>query len=203
MQSNSMQFAPAALLSLAISTTVQAAPVSYNEAVDGDLSSSGGSPQFSLDVGSNTVSGTTFWTSDGSLDRDGFGLIVPDGMSMLAITYAWEIVSVEAGSLLIQSGRYLGGDCSTCGSDWANVYSTYSGPLGPDTSPKSLFTSALPLGPGTYTFGDGFGGQAPYGTWDYTFTFEVAAIPLPASAWLFASALAFLLSKDRRRALIG
>ena len=73
-----------ALLALA-PVTALAVPVSYDEAIDGDLDV--GSTTFELDFGSNTIAGTVSGTTtDLGLDFDFFNLAFPDSSVIQSIT---------------------------------------------------------------------------------------------------------------------
>ena len=68
-----------------------------------------------------------------------------------------------------------------------------------DTSPLSAFSSSLPIEADTYLLRNyGYGGTG--GTWDYTWTFEVTTVPVPAAVWLFGSGLIGLVGLARRKA---
>src|SRR4051812_38147432 len=67
-----------------------AIPVTYNEGVSGDLGETFPATVFTLDVGSNTVSGTTSFGFNGvAFDFDQFAFVVPVGMHVTDITYAF------------------------------------------------------------------------------------------------------------------
>lgn len=68
----------------ALASLSSAAPVNYNESVDGDLSVYGALKLMTLDAGLNTVSGTTAITTDG-FDGDSFAFSVPVGMELIGL----------------------------------------------------------------------------------------------------------------------
>src|SRR5262245_46295881 len=65
---------------LLVARVGSATPIAYDEGVSGDLPPSYPAPLFTLDVGSNTVKGTTHLTLvNTSVDFDDFAFVVPVG----------------------------------------------------------------------------------------------------------------------------
>ena len=175
-----------------------AAPITYSEAVSGDLGSSlPASTVFALDAGVNTVSGTFAFTLTGGLERDSFAVSVPVGMELTGISLAF--TTTLAGTTTIAEMSFILDD--------GNVIPSFPFPgfdnidvLG--TSPVNVFTSALPVGTGTYgifhnggqIFGTGF-------TADYTWSMTVAPTPVPepASLVLLGSGLCGVLVRRYRQ----
>ena len=84
-------------------------PITYNEAVSGDLGDNFAARMFTLDAGSNTVSGTTSFGANGiGFDFDNFAFVVPAGMHVTDITYAF--TTVTNGDMAFRSIGYLLGD---------------------------------------------------------------------------------------------
>lgn len=177
-----------------VSVSVQAAPLSYDEAIDGDINRD----FFLLDIGTNTITGDTELNNPGT-DFDIFDFDLAPGTQVNSISYEFTNVVERPGT----SGFGLGMD-------------TGSGNLGDweidvlnDASPVSILGEILPLsaGAGPYTFDYylwRFGGSAdPFGgQWDYTLTFEVGpatVVPVPAAIWLFGSGMLGMIGIARRK----
>jgi hypothetical protein len=65
-------------------------PITYNEAVSGDLGDAFPATVFTLDIGANTVVGTTSFGFNGvAFDFDQFAFVVPAGTHVTDITYAF------------------------------------------------------------------------------------------------------------------
>jgi hypothetical protein len=164
-----------------MTTTAQATPVAYKESVSGDLGALPPFTQFTLDVGANTVSGTSHdFATNGDIDSDSFAFAVPAGMQLVDISYSFVMTplagtteSTALTAFILENGN--GG--STIASSSINL-------LG--ASPVIEFGSSLPLGPGTYSlFNASFTSTSISGwTSDYTWTLDVrgAATPVPEPA---------------------
>jgi hypothetical protein len=76
---------PCAALALIVFVfSASAAPIAYSEAVSGDLPETGVLPTFTLDFGTNTVSGTYGQDALENIDFDSFAIIVPSGLSVIS-----------------------------------------------------------------------------------------------------------------------
>jgi hypothetical protein len=180
-----------------------AAPVHYDEAASGDIN---GIPFMFLDIGTNTVHGTSLFVHNSSgsndADLDSFPFIVPDGGVLKSISFAFSVTQQIPNTITLFVQYRLEGD----------GFPPPALEFGPEiqfltgTSPVELFESTLPLSEGFYrmsiqTIGAGgpnlgttFGGE-----WAYTFTFDVAQVPEPGSMSLFATALALCAMARWRR----
>jgi hypothetical protein len=181
----------------------QATPIAYDEAISGDLDANIPATLFTLDIGANTIKGTTSG-HDISLpvvlpDFDDFAIAVPVGMHVTDITLAFQTTLEPGTTLAFVDYRLSAG----------NVASSRLPPflaggnidfLG--SSPVHPFDAALPLGPGTFLIlENGIGTSFPGGAWtaDYTWTFTVEAVPEPTSLCLLVSGLAGAWIQRRRR----
>jgi hypothetical protein len=163
-----------------------ATPISYSEAVSGDLTSPLPAPTvFALDVGANTVSGTSTYGPGDSLDFDSFAFSVPVGMMVTNISYAF----VRGGTATAGSTGFVFGTgnifTSNLGSQTVNLFGA---------SPVVMFASGLPESAGIYGITNNLLSRSgDFWTDNYTWTLTVAptatAVPEPVSLVLLGSGL--------------
>ena len=165
-----------------------ATPISYSESVSGDLAGSLPAPTvFTLDVGVNTVSGTSTYGGNSPTDSDSFAFSVPVGMTLTGISYA-----------------FVRGGTATAGNTGFDLDNGNVNPVAPffgpqivnlfGASPVVMFASALPLTAGTYAmFNESLayvgGGWTDNYTWSLTVAPTATAVPEPASLVLLGSGL--------------
>ena len=161
---------------------VQAAPIAYDERSDGDLTFSNPYPTtFTLDVGTNTVSGNSYWTTlncPSFCDRDAYAFSVPAGTYVTSITRE---STVNFGSIPSDARWTLrtGDGVGTEGNELEIAFaaSTYVSevvplPTGDYHFQATHFGSFSFLEPSTTT---------PDYRFDYVWTLEVTAVPEPGS----------------------
>lgn len=180
-------------VSVLLTAPVHAA-FTYDEGVSGDIDYDTDFNFFTFELGSNTITGHTFFT-DVADDFDVFEFDLAPGTEVISITYAFSNVN-PAGS----GGFGLGmvSFIADLGEWEINVID--------DISPVSILDEILPLSDeisyffNYYLWLHDLGGPVG-GSWDYTLTFEVGeatVIPVPAAVWLFASGLLGLVGIARR-----
>jgi PEP-CTERM motif len=163
-----------------------ATPISYSESVSGDLVSALPAPTvFILDVGVNTVSGTSHFVP--GLDPDSFAFTVPVGLVVTNVSYAFVRTIGGTGGhteFTLDNGNTFFVP-PVLGQQLVNLFGA---------SPVVMFASALPLSAGTYGITTSEADQTG-GGWavDYTWSLTVAptatAVPEPASLVLLGSGL--------------
>jgi hypothetical protein len=181
-----------------------ATPIIYDEGVSGDLGDTFPATQFTLDIGSNTITGTTHFTVHSSLasvDFDHFAFAVPTGMHVTDNTYAFLATPVPGTMSAGVDYRLDNGN--------ALPVAPLLGDVTVDMLGASLvhpFGTALPLGAGTYTLDQFLMGFSPSGDFgfstNYTWTLSVAsdaAVPEPTSVCLLGTGVAGAWMRRRRR----
>lgn len=175
----------AALALLRFAAPASAAPIVYNEAIDGDLPQGGAPlPTFTFDLGVNTVSGTT----DNSTDFDAIAFTVPGGMEMSEGDLVLSDLTGDVTSVFwsLREGNITASGALVDGSVGATSPGVDSfGPLSDGTyylSPISIATVA----------GGGFHSAA------YTYSFTVTPIPEPGALAMLGVGSLALLSRRRR-----
>jgi hypothetical protein len=189
--------------------TAQAAPVSYDEWSDGDLSDAPGAA-LALSAGDNRISGTThFAVNDGPMhfdrDIDSFAFTVAAGQQLTGIRLSFKTTSFNAArasaefTLCASAARCPFGSAETLGREAADFLA--SGSLVFD------FGATWPLGPGSYSINQGAVGisvispSVPTESWsaDYVWTLTVTQVPEPGSLALVALALMSLFAPRLRK----
>lgn len=179
-----------AVATLALAGAAQAAVVTYQESVSGDLGSGLTLTTFSFGVGVNTVSGNTGYSF--STDLDSFAFIVPVGAELVAAQIQ---LTDTVGDLIGALWLFNSGSLSGFG---GSLLEQISAP-----SPGTLVFTKPPLGAGDYNMtaaslsGTGLSNFA-----DYTFSFtlrSVNQVPEPSTILLIGvAALAGATARRRR-----
>ena len=197
-------FACIGFLFLSCIELVSAAPLNYNESIDGDIRANStlyASTVFDFDIGSNTVSGNSHIYTSTSVpantsthDPDSFFFTLPAGSELIAVSYAYSNLDMLPDTSTLLTRFHLSNETGS-------LHEYFTIDFIDDASPLSAFTSSLPTGENIYKMdNDGYavtivGG----GSWDYTWTFDVVAVPIPAAVWLFGSGLIGLIGIARRK----
>lgn len=176
-----------------LAQSASAAPISYDEAVNGEISSfselfAGSGLQLGFGLGTNTVAGTVTKFASGSFADDAFTFSVPTGMvvSNIAVSGSW---NGQTGSWFWALRSSANGSGSNLGIDFVTDLKTNKDPF---------LGSLMPLTAGDYSMlivsanGDAH-------SMDYTFSYEVSAVPVPAAVWLFGSGLVGLAGVARKK----
>ncbi|MBN2269098.1 MAG: PEP-CTERM sorting domain-containing protein [Sedimentisphaerales bacterium] len=155
-----------------------AVPISYDEAIDGDLDID--DPLFQFDIGVNRFSGSM---SVSPADWDSINFSIPDGMELAGIT-----ASIEGGG--IERTEY-----ALAMFDYPYTHLGFSGELYLPFS-GSIFDDVLPLETGNYRLRHYVFVSTEPDIHDYILEFNV--IPEPSSIFLFAVAGLGLLRRRRQ-----
>lgn len=213
----------AALLAIAgfvvIAGPAVATPVNYNEAVDGDLPGGSPYPVLPLDVGVNTVTGTSDFDAPSldslSADFDDFEFTVPASTRLVSFGFTSSVTSVSGSPSWMRIETFIdtsdGATALACQENWVINDPAFSpNCLVAPSAPDGSFATAMPLDAGTYLL---FMGQFEASNlsvtdFGYTWTLTVAAIPEPASAAALLSGLVALGAlrfpgRRKRRAACG
>jgi hypothetical protein len=196
-----------------------ATPVNYNEAVDGDLPGGSPYPVLPLDVGVNTVTGTSDFDAPSldslSADFDDFEFTVPASTRLVSFGFTSSVTSVSGSPSWMRIETFIdtsdGATAMACQENWVINDPAFSpNCLVAPSAPDGSFATAMPLDAGTYLL---FMGQFEASNlsvtdFSYTWTLTVSAIPEPASAAALLSGLVALGAlrfpgRRKRRAACG
>ena len=161
-------------------TAAQATVITYDEAISGDLSGSGVLTTFTLDVGTNTVTGAESVVSHEPLviDFDSFAFVVPSGRQVVSATLSVGGQSVDTTFSLFQ------GSTTAFAGTFLESHTVFSG---------NSAAFGVPLLAGTYNLSSASNG-GPGGvlfTVPYVVTLQVApTVPEPATIALLCAGLA-------------
>jgi hypothetical protein len=157
-----------------------AVPLSYDEAVSGDLPSEfAPSPiVFHFDVGTNSVRGRIIEGPFGS-DFDSFAFSIPTAAQLTEISY--DFATTALGTTLTLAQQSIGlfeGNASP-----SALLASEPGVSLLGASPVSLFYAVLPLNAGLYQFVDGAHGFLEGESWlaAYQLSFNVGSVPAPVT----------------------
>jgi len=179
---------------------VHATPLAYNEAVSGDLPENPPFPVLSLDVGANTVSGTSFVNfpvgGPNSADFDSFEFSVPANTQLVGITYTPTVTNDTSGDTTLRMEAFVDDVPVTKSFACQEFYIINKTSIGPTclVPPTNTFAAALPLDAGTYLLFEGQFQPTNFGEtdWNYTWSLTVAPIPEPGSIALLSAGLTIL-----------
>lgn len=199
---------PAALGLALFTSPVLAQPLSYDEAVHGDLPSDGTAAQLNLGAGLNTVKGRMTVISDSqghfTLDLDPFGLQLAPGLAITGVDVALQFTDDTANTQTF--AVFWGLTQWNPLQQWDSCFAlagSYDGCAGSaQGGPLSLATpytgEQLYVAQGTYHLWKN--DQLPSGgSFAYTVSVQVSAIPEPGAALLMLGGLGLLGARLRRR----
>jgi hypothetical protein len=186
---------------LTAASAAQAGPISFDEAISGDIIATVANiPLFEFGVGNNVIAGSQSFAGN-SADFDIFSFVVPRDSLLRFVTVEFDDVSFTGPldafgpnydvvrGLFAGSAQFI--DTSrTAANPFTDVLTS--------VGPQNLFTR-LPIGPGMYDWIDGLGRSANQVTdfentsamWNYRLTFgvESTAVPEPGSLALMGLGL--------------
>jgi len=196
---------------LSVTNYINAATITYNEASDGDLSQTPGNATYvgGLDVGVNTVSGSSSFSD---WDHFRFSVGANQRVNTLSINYNSSFVESQLSKdFLIYR---VVGDCLFCTSEfeilgrysfgYERIIWPFEGSIQYLSSGDSVSTFIGSLTEGDYIINDsGASILSEYinsdAAFDYNWTMEVTAVPIPASVWLMLSGLVGIAAVAKRK----
>ena len=200
------------LVGLTFPLVAGAEPITYSEALHGDLGqlSSPGYPQspvFLLDVGVNTFTGTlSQGPGHDDIDWDSIAFSVPENAMLTSVSYSIRtdlVGGAQAAGIIF----LLAPSAHLPGMSLAELRPQSF--VGDDFHEGTAFANALPLGPGSYGIAHvGFNFEGPFGSavlQNYRWTLGVEQgtppppVPEPATWLLMASGAAALVRKRWKR----
>lgn len=182
----------ACLATIATATAAYSTPVAYQESTSGDLNGWGAMTIFTLDAGTNTVSGRIGTSSGGAFDFDSFSFIIPHGLALTSL----QLVFNDASGEFIEGGWLLfSGSTEYKVGDYVDVLTATSPGKG------SIIGN---FGEGAYNLGsNGYSTRGLNGgTADYVISLTTTptnSIPVPGTLTLLGAALlAFPVARRRK-----
>lgn len=185
-------------LSLTTALGAAAAPLDYDEALLGDLSSDTNAPTpVVFDVGANVVTGTTGQPLTGLYDNDVITFTLAPGQTLTRIDLlAYQPVGVNGTGSFMAIGAGAQIDKFNAAAHLGDALVSALGDVLPLLAAGTIYGApgfTTPLGPGTYTW---WFSEAST-TIAYSVSFEV--VPEPSTGLLVAAGLATLAARGRAR----
>ena len=178
---------------LSAAAIAHAVPVSYDEAVSGDIRATVGNiPLFGFDIGNNVIAATHSVIGLSTIDDDLFSFVVPELSVLKFVTIEFGAFSFTGPLDGFGSNFQIYRDIFDLDAqfDFISNSRTEANPFTDvltSVGPQNLFTTRFPLESGTYDWVNGFGLSAFAPTdfsdtgaiWDYRLTFAVERLPVP------------------------